>query len=294
MGPLLFFATILCNYVVPALSSSDSAKASGIPFRFHLAPERLPNQTYRVLSGSVPAAEAPRAFWPVEKGAKETKKIQNVLGPYTELSIPNPFQEPLRCVQSTNAYTTWLCDPDMLLSFDEQANIESKLLRIRDRTVHKCSDGLLYSYQIAVVVVSSVAVSPANENPQEAAHKLAEKLLRRWGIGNKNCHDGMLLLFATNQNVASLVLREGVEKAVLSKQMLERIENRIKASYFATRDANTAILNGLSLIDYELPVSSRGFTAIAIIVIGMLVLFFTVSGLLYIFCFWLATLGREE
>lgn len=289
MELLLFIVTILCGCTITVFSNSHGTKASAIPFRFHLASEQLPNQTYRVLSGSIPKAEEPIPFWPV--GGKEIKKVENVLIPYTELSIPNPFQEPSRCVFSTDANTSWLCDPDMILNAEQQAYLESRLLRVRDRANHQCSDGINYPYQIAVVVVSNIAVSPtANETPQDAAHNIAKQLLWRWGIGNKNCHDGMLLLFVTNQNVASLAVREGVEKMFISDKLVARVEDKIKAVYSTNGDANAAILKGLSLIEDSLPITAEGISWIATIVILLLIIFCMASALIYVFCFWLVNL----
>ncbi|CDI84899.1 hypothetical protein, conserved [Eimeria praecox] len=122
----------------------------------------------------------------------------------SEVWWPATGRPPLRRAQKALSHS-WICDPDHLLSPEEQAFVEARLLKLRDTAQSKCNESPNY-YQTAVAVASDIVVN-ANETPQEATDRFAESLLRRWGVGNKGCHDGIVLAFVKNLKTVSLATR---------------------------------------------------------------------------------------
>ncbi|CDJ31864.1 uncharacterized protein EMH_0010490 [Eimeria mitis] len=98
----------------------------------------------------------------------------------SEVWWPATGRPPLRKAQRALSHS-WVCDPDHLLSPEEQAFVETRLLKLRDTAQSKCNDADNY-YQTHIFV-------------------------RRWGVGNKGCHDGIVLAFVKNLKTVSLATR---------------------------------------------------------------------------------------
>lgn len=58
----------------------------------------------------------------------------------------------------------WLCDPEHLLSAEEEAVVQAKLLKLRDTRAHVCADGQSHPFQVKHAAVSG--------NPKTTAHCL--------------------------------------------------------------------------------------------------------------------------
>merc|ERR1712014_336279 len=105
------------------------------PLESMTAPAGVPVQTYKVLKGSA--------------GVNVPEPVGFL---YSADNFPNPFREPKKCVLFRNVPHSWICDPERLLSPNEQAVVESRLLKLRDSTSHRCRDGKIHPYQMAVAV----------------------------------------------------------------------------------------------------------------------------------------------
>ncbi|KAL8425380.1 hypothetical protein Efla_003608 [Eimeria flavescens] len=171
---------------------ADGYRQMGQPFRF--------DKNFVV----APAFEESRAesWWPAT-GRPALKPSQRPhldetfdVAMHTDTSFPSPFEQPEKCVSFPSLSHSWICDPDQLLSPQEQAFVETRLLKLRDTAQSTCNESGNF-YQAAVAVASDIVVNE-NETPQEATDRFAGSLLRRWGVGNKGCHDGMVLAFVKN------------------------------------------------------------------------------------------------
>ncbi|KAL8275869.1 hypothetical protein Esti_000205 [Eimeria stiedai] len=169
-----------------------AAEENGRPFRFEPFP---------------PSTGSLETFVPQGRGKEENVTL------YTAATFPNPFTEPEKCTFSARQSHSWFCDPEKLLSPQEQAELEVTLLKARDERAHTCADGQTHHFQaswsclyIAVTVMPSLLV-PEGKSLQEASDDMAYQLLRQWGIGNKACHDGLVLMFVKNHLIVSLAGR---------------------------------------------------------------------------------------
>merc|ERR1712203_1110752 len=130
------------------------------------------------------------------------------------------------------------------MTHDEETRLESRLLKLRDTRNHKCPSGKSEFYQAAVAVATDIVV-PENETPQQAADGFAHALLRRWGVGNKGCHDGILLVYVKNLRTVSIATRSGVESQYISEESKNFIQQHVHGVYLLTGSIGEAMISGV-------------------------------------------------
>merc|ERR1712007_291211 len=196
------------------------------------------------------------------------KPVPKIEG-YTAASFPNPFTQPELCTQFPKVSHSWLCDPDKLLTVDEQAYIEARLMQLRDTTQHVCKDGKKHFYQLGAAVAKDIAVAE-NQTAQEAADTMARDLLLQWGIGNKACHDGLLLLYVKNKGVVTLATREGVEEEHIGSTFQKILHARVSLAYSATNSVSAALMQSIEMINAKLLSVDEGMGWIASIFLSFI------------------------
>ncbi|CDJ41664.1 hypothetical protein ETH_00010430 [Eimeria tenella] len=154
-----------------------------------------------------PQTGALKSFYPRGRGKEEAAML------YSAATFPNPFVEPERCAFAARKTHSWLCDPEKLLPPLEEAELELALLRLRDERAHECADGKLHHFQV----------------------------IEKWGIGNKSCHDGMVLMFVKNHLLVSLVGRA-----------------RVNLTYLLSGSVGAALITGVELVGGQLPEAPTG------------------------------------
>ncbi|MDN3551420.1 TPM domain-containing protein [Mucilaginibacter aquaedulcis] len=123
--------------------------------------------------------------------------------------------------------TTLVTDYTNTLSADDKQKLENKLVAFNDST----------STQIAVVILKSVGSYDIN------AYGVA--LLRKWGIGQKDKNNGILVLVAVGDRKVSIQTGYGAEGALPDIITQEIIQNDIKprfkqGDYYGGLDAATS------------------------------------------------------
>merc|ERR1712083_674163 len=191
---------------------------------------------------------------------------------YTAASFPNPFIQPEVCVQLPKIHHSWVCDPDKLLTVDEQAFIEARLMQLRDTTQHVCKDGQKHFYQLGVAVAKDIVVSE-EQTAQEAANVMSRDLLLQWGIGNRACHDGLLLLYVKDRKVVSLATREGVEEEHIGLMFQKLLHSRVSLAYAATNSVSAALLQSIEMINAKLPAVANGMGWVASLLLSFVAIY---------------------
>ncbi|GAW81510.1 conserved Plasmodium protein, unknown function [Plasmodium gonderi] len=176
--------------------------------------------------------------------------------PYDEHTFPNPFVNPEECVLSLGISHTWLCDPSHLLSLSEQLEVEAILLKIRDTNFHNCANKGIYYYQVSVALVPEISISKNTLN-EKSVEYFSQKLLRKWGIGNKECHDGILLVYVKQLGRFVVAKREGVEEKYINEK---EITEQFMFTYFATGSVGKGLIEALMLINKKLPSKPQELT----------------------------------
>lgn len=217
-------------------------------------------------------------FYPlIDDLSKDEDFNSNFVNTYDEISFPNPFIDPEECVLSLGISHSWLCDPEHYLSLDEQLVIEALLLKIRDTNFHKCSDGRPYFYQIGVAIVPHI-VKNRDSSFEESMEKFSENLLRKWGIGNKECHDGILLVYIKQLGKFIVAKREGVESKYINETEIRRT---FMNTYFATGSLGKALEDTLEFINTKLPSKPQELTVTAKVFLLLLALYIISIIILY-------------
>lgn len=210
--------------------------------------------------------------------SKEEDFNSNFVNTYDAISFPNPFIHPEECVLSLGISHSWLCDPEHYLSLDEQLKIEAILLKIRDTNFHKCSDGRPYFYQVAVAIVPHI-LKNRNATFEQSMKQFSENLLRKWGIGNKECHDGIILVYIKQFGNFIVAKREGVESNYINEA---EIRKTFMNTYFATGSLGKALEDALEFINNKLPSKPQELTVTAKIFLLLLALYIISIVILYI------------
>ncbi|EUD73153.1 hypothetical protein YYG_01188 [Plasmodium vinckei petteri] len=189
-------------------------------------------------------------LYPLIQDLEEEEKVYSEnLDIYDETNFPNPFESPEKCVLSLGISHTWICDPSNIIKLEDQLDIEATLLKIRDTNYHSCSSHGEFYYQVAVAIVPDIFVSK-NSSVEKSIQEFAQNTLRKWGIGNKQCHDGILLVYVKRLGSFIVSKREGVEDKYIDETEIKRI---FINSYIATGSISKALISSLNFINNKLP-----------------------------------------
>lgn len=197
---------------------------------------------------------------------------------YDDITYPNPFVHPEKCVLSLGISHSWLCDPEQYLTLEDQLQIEAALLKIRDTNFHKCRNKKNYYYQVALAIVPQIVIKE-NKSFEKSAYIFANSLLRKWGIGNKACHDGILIVYIRQLGKFILAKREGVEDKYINET---EIKNRFINTYFASGSLSKALIETIELIHQKLPSQPQELTNTAKLFLLLIFLYITSIIILYI------------
>jgi uncharacterized protein len=104
-----------------------------------------------------------------------------------------------------------------VLSTDENQLLEQKLRRYNDTT----------STQIAVIIIRSIG--------QYEIAEYATELARRWGIGQKDKNNGVLILVAVNDRKVNISPGYGLEGAIPDARAKQIIDTQIRPNFKANQ-----------------------------------------------------------
>lgn len=246
-----------------AKALADGYRQMGQPFRFDKNFVVAP--AFAESSSEVwwPATGRP----PMRKSERPHLDQEFDVAMHTDTSFPSPFEQPEKCVAFASLSHSWICDPDQILSPEEQSFVEARLLKLRDTAQSTCNESTNY-YQAAVAVASDIVVNE-NETPQEATDRFADSLLRRWGVGNKGCHDGIVLAFVKNLKTVSLATRENVDSRVASSLFKTHIQRSVNHVFLSTGSPAAAVATGIELVNRHLPRAPTGLSWSATILLAL-------------------------
>ena len=137
---------------------------------------------------------------------------------YTVDNVPNAQ------VRNARAYVS---NPDKILSSATVATLDTMLYNLKQTN----------SVEFAVVVLNSIGEA----DPKDFATRLFEK----WGIGQKEKDNGLLLLFVLDQRRALTEVGYGLE-GVLPDAINKRILSRDMLPYFKKGDYDQGMINGVA------------------------------------------------
>lgn len=118
--------------------------------------------------------------------------------------FPNPVDNPW-CRRSSSSSSSSaqeptssldrLCDPDEYLTYESAANIQMLTMKIGKEIPHTCSttgQHQVTGYEIVTIVTQTLPSSTTHTTPEQVTKYLHD----RWGVGNINCHNGIVIFLA--------------------------------------------------------------------------------------------------
>lgn len=128
--------------------------------------------------------------------------------------IPNPLTDPLACGRVGVAHSA-ICDPDRYLKKDKQDEIEGYI-------------NALSSVQVAVVVIKQMDLySVSTVDIDLAAQRFAQGLHDRYGVGDKETNNGILVFLSIDDRAVYISTGKGVEDK-LNHDMIQLIISNMK------------------------------------------------------------------
>jgi len=120
--------------------------------------------------------------------------------------VPNPYSEPAKCGLTGPG---WLCDADSLLTPTGRAKVLDIMTSINKKTRVQCPGGQ-QSYQVAAAIVWKMHGDDwawpgfGVASKVQTAEMFSEAILKRWGVGQAGCDDGLLLFVSIGDRFAYL------------------------------------------------------------------------------------------
>jgi uncharacterized membrane protein YgcG len=140
-------------------------------------------------------------------------------------ALPSPARDSKACGWASADDASLLCDPDGLLSVEEKQNIARLLDDVSTNLADPACDGKPFQIGIAIVRASELRVTYSSDG----AVADARRLLDDWGVGQKNCNNGVVLLLAMAPRKFALYGGGGAERAGLSEHVREAILDRMRS-----------------------------------------------------------------
>jgi uncharacterized protein len=138
---------------------------------------------------------------------------------YTPETVPNP----------TVGGGGYVSNPDDVLKGEDVAELNSIISEINDST----------TAQIGIAVINSIG----NETPETFAYQL----FNRWGIGQKDKNNGLLVLLVMDQHAWKIETGYGLE-GVLPDALCKRIGDKTMVPYFKEGDFGKGLIEGIKEI----------------------------------------------
>ncbi|MFK7787330.1 MAG: YgcG family protein [Crocinitomicaceae bacterium] len=146
------------------------------------------------------------------------------IGQYTVNSVPNPKEGGL---------LGYVSNPDRILSADDAGTIDNMCRRIEEQD----------SFQVAFVVLESIG--------EEVPKDFAGQLFNKWGLGNLNRDDGLLVLFVMDQRRIEFETGYGTETVLTDYRCVE-IQQEFMIPSFKMGDYSSGLRAGAKALQMEL------------------------------------------
>ncbi|GAW79812.1 hypothetical protein, conserved [Plasmodium gonderi] len=121
-------------------------------------------------------------------------------------NFPNPFVNPILCNRNGLKYS-YICDPNKILSRNTADKIEEILSYERHNSSHYCVDKGDVPYILAVALIEKLPYGISAET-------FSTQIFEHWKLENRNCNDGILLLFVKENATFVLKWRKGAQTII--------------------------------------------------------------------------------
>ncbi|SBT75030.1 conserved Plasmodium protein, unknown function [Plasmodium malariae] len=171
---------------------------------------------YSVIRTKIPIENPPFIFNSSDENEmrmfldNEIPKDDTLKHPYSQdvtlENFPNPFIHPSLCNRSGLKYS-YICDPNKILSRNIADKVEEILSYQRRNSSHYCMDKGEVPYVLGVALIKKLPYGIS-------ADMFGNQILDYWKLGNKNCNDGILLLFVKDDATFELKWKKGAQSII--------------------------------------------------------------------------------
>mmetsp|Transcript_1939 Transcript_1939/g.3459 ORF Transcript_1939/g.3459 Transcript_1939/m.3459 type:complete len:462 (+) Transcript_1939:1689-3074(+) len=225
---------------------------------------------------------------------------------WTADDLPNPVKNPRACGR-LGVDSSWICDPNQILSAYDADTIEGTLGFISNGTAPfkkvSCGNDMV-GVEIAVVVIPSMKLG-FFDNKQLSAEEFAKKIHDLWGVGDAECDFGAVVFLSVNDRVVYISTGKGVRKMLPDEEIQSIIE--VMRPYLRDEDYGEAVLRGVSLIGRvvsgekitETSLMSRlsslvfGFFALGVFLFAVVAIVWIANGIAFVW-FWISRRKERE
>jgi uncharacterized membrane protein YgcG len=166
--------------------------------------------------------------------------------------FPNPKRDTFLCGRQGRVSS--LCDVDSVLSEQVKNRLEGLINDIQQGESpyrqSMCGSGGMEGYEVAVAVMKKMRVR-AGEDPATVAREFAKVLHSRWGVGNSECDNGVLVLLSIDDRQVYVSTGEQSQREGLPDATLGRIVSWM-VPYLKRGDYGEAMLRGVTNIGLAL------------------------------------------
>lgn len=172
--------------------------------------------------------------WKAAARHLQQQRAQSLLSTsWTSSTFPNPTRDVDRC--NRQGVKSWVCDPDGVISYNTANVVEAVLQDIQaGKSPYKLAPcGALgkQGFQVAVALLRKMQID--DEKPADTARAFAKGVHGRWGVGLRECNNGVVLFLAIDDRQVYISTGRGARKA-LSDSQAAIIIDRMKPALRAT------------------------------------------------------------
>ena len=147
---------------------------------------------------------------------------------------PSPYRDPALCnpglVAAGLQQRGHVCNEDAVLTRSCVRQLNAAVALVRADSTHACGDGR-HGYEIGVAVVASMPGGTGRSGGalDRSAMKTAEATFDAWGVGNKQCNNGVLIFMSRDDRRLYIKTGRGAKgKGRLTDRHVERIVGDMK------------------------------------------------------------------
>ena len=188
--------------------------------------------------------------------------------------IPSPNTNPMGCGRHDPSF---ICSPDRLLSDQVMGWFDVYVKDLRKKESY-CREGKS-GYQIGTAWIRQMELN-SGETKENAARRYAITLHNRWGIGDRDCNNGIMIFVSIDDRQMYISVGAGATDQLSNSNVLSVIDEM--RNYLRNEDNDGALQAGVKKIDYYLFLS-KSLSPEVIVLITLVSLVF----LIYIcWCVW--------
>eukprot|EP00746_Dinoflagellata_sp_MGD_P136100 gnl/MRDRNA2_/MRDRNA2_70081_c0_seq3.p1 gnl/MRDRNA2_/MRDRNA2_70081_c0~~gnl/MRDRNA2_/MRDRNA2_70081_c0_seq3.p1 ORF type:complete len:443 (+),score=64.25 gnl/MRDRNA2_/MRDRNA2_70081_c0_seq3:76-1404(+) len=183
--------------------------------------------------------------------------------PYTSANYPDSGN--LACAGPHKSVTRYVCDPNGIMSTAGRDRVAQKLAALEVEPKFPCGTGPDRGFQLGVALVERIDLN------REGIEEFSRNIFNRWGLGYRECNNGILLVLARGDRKNYVKTAQGARKVLTdhhAADVLASLRPELRSEKYddaiekaVDRIINEALVNGSPPLFYRLNDACFGFPA---------------------------------